>query len=89
MTGTPTGPTEGGSQGPSSHDFAGIGLQFAFGIIVFLFIGQWLDKKLGTAPWLLIVSVFTGAGLSFYNMYAKLQAIQAREDAARKARKDT
>ena len=88
MTGTPTGPIGSDKNGPSAHDFTGIGLQFAFGIIVFLFIGQWLDKKLGTAPWLLIVSAFTGAGLSFYNMYVKLQAIQAREDAARKARKD-
>ena len=26
-----------------------------------LHAGQWLDRKLGTAPWLLIIGVFTGA----------------------------
>jgi ATP synthase protein I len=74
--------------GPSASEFAGVGLQFAASIIVFLLAGQWLDRKLGTTPWLLIVGVFFGAGGGFYSMYRKLMAAQAREDAARKARRD-
>jgi F0F1-type ATP synthase assembly protein I len=76
------------SSGPSASEFAGVGLQFAASIIVCLYGGQWLDRKLGTAPWFLMVGVFFGAGASFYSMYRKLMAAQAREDAARKARRD-
>jgi F0F1-type ATP synthase assembly protein I len=72
----------------SGGEYAGLGLQFAASILVFLYAGQWLDKRLGTAPWLMILGVFTGAGASFYSMYRKLMAIQAREDAARKAAKE-
>jgi hypothetical protein len=35
-----------------------------------------------------LVGVFLGAGASFYSMYRKLMAAQAREDAARKARRE-
>ena len=74
-------------EGPSTAEFAGVGLQFAVSILVFLYLGQWLDRKLGTAPWLLIIGVFLGAGASFYSMYRKLMAANAREEAARKARR--
>ncbi|MEO7180425.1 MAG: AtpZ/AtpI family protein [Gemmatimonadaceae bacterium] len=69
-------------------DFAGVGLQFAISILVFLYAGQWLDRKLGTAPWLLLIGVFFGAGASFFSMYRKITAAQERDDAARKARRD-
>ena len=82
----PSDPVGQRDEGPKGGDFAAIGLQFAVSIILFLFIGQWLDRKLGTGPWLVIVSVFAGAGLSFYTMYRKLKAIQARDDAARASR---
>ncbi|MFL5617613.1 MAG: AtpZ/AtpI family protein [Gemmatimonadaceae bacterium] len=74
--------------GPSVAEFAGVGLQFALSILVCVFLGQWLDRRLGTAPWFLIVGVFLGAGASFYSMYRKLMKAQAREDAARKARRE-
>jgi F0F1-type ATP synthase assembly protein I len=82
----PTGGQEPDS-GPSASEFAGVGIQFALAILVFLYLGQWLDRKLGTAPWLLIIGVFLGAGLGFYSMYRKLMAAQARADAARNARR--
>jgi len=75
-------------EGPSASQFAGVGLQFAISIIAFLYLGQWLDRKLGTAPWFLIGGVFLGAGGSFYSMYRKLMAANAREEAARKARRE-
>jgi F0F1-type ATP synthase assembly protein I len=95
MSGEPSGgPTnvppgkKGGDEGTSVSEFAGVGIQFAVSILVFLYLGQWLDRKLGTAPWLLIIGVFLGAGASFYSMYRKLMAAQARDEAARKARRD-
>jgi ATP synthase protein I len=75
-------------EGTSITQFAGVGLQFALSILVFVFAGQWLDRKLGTAPWLLLAGVFVGGAGSFYSMYRKLMAAQARDEAARKARRD-
>lgn len=90
MTGEPAGsrgPRGDAEGGTSAGQFAGHGLTFVIAILGGLYLGQWLDRKLGTAPWLLIVGVFVGAGASFYGMYSKLMAAQAREDAARAARK--
>ncbi|MEO7103084.1 MAG: AtpZ/AtpI family protein [Gemmatimonadaceae bacterium] len=66
---------------PSASDFAGIGLQFAVSIVLFVFAGQWLDGRLGTGPLFLIVGAFLGAGASFYSMYRKLMASQEKHDA--------
>jgi ATP synthase protein I len=85
-SGPPDGKGVGG--GPSVGEFAGVGLQFAVSILLFVFLGQWLDRRLGTAPWLLLAGVFLGSGASFYSMYRKLMAAQAREDEARKAHRD-
>jgi F0F1-type ATP synthase assembly protein I len=63
---------------------AGMGLQFALSILLFLLAGQWIDRKLGTAPLFLMVFVFTGAGASFYSIYRKLVEQQRREDEERK-----
>jgi F0F1-type ATP synthase assembly protein I len=49
-------------KGVSAGEYAGLGIQFAASIVVFLYLGQWLDRKLGTAPWLLLAGVFLGAG---------------------------
>ena len=94
MTGTPKDPISkadgvrpAAAQETSLGDSAGLAFQFAISVIVCVYVGQWLDTKLGTAPWLLIIGVFFGAVLSFYSMYRKLAVLQARDEAARKARK--
>jgi hypothetical protein len=63
---------------------AGLGFQFAASLVVFYFLGQWLDRRLGTAPVFLLGCVFVGAGASFYAMYTQLMRAQRREDAARR-----
>lgn len=84
---TPPGPAGTGSErvGLSGGEFAGIGVQFAASILLFLWLGQWLDKRWGTAPVGTIVGVFTGAGGAFFAMYRKLMAAQ-RADEARRGR---
>ena len=74
---------------PSVGEYAGVGLQFAFSIVVFMFAGMWLDRTLGTSPWLLILFVFGGASAGFYSVYRKLMAAQRRADEARRAEKET
>jgi ATP synthase protein I len=49
-----------------------MGVQFVVAILVFLFVGKWLDSKLGTSPLLLIVGVFLGAAGSIYAMYRRV-----------------
>ena len=69
----------------SGTEFAGIGLQFALTIAVFSFAGVWLDRRLGTSPWLLLICVFAGATGGFFSMFRKITAAQ-RRDAERIAR---
>jgi F0F1-type ATP synthase assembly protein I len=71
----------------SASQFAGIGIQFAVAIVLFLYLGQWVDRKLGTAPWFLLLFVFLGAGGAFYGMYRKLMAAQEREEQAARERR--
>ena len=76
-----------GDQGPGAGAYANFGLQFVVALLFFLYIGQWVDRRLGTAPVFLLIGVFVGAGGSFYAMYRKLMAAQAREDEAKRAAK--
>ena len=77
-SGKPGGPA-GGTGGVSGSQFAGVGIQFAASILLFLWLGQWVDRKLGSTPWGLVAGVFTGAGGAFFLMYRRLMAAQ-RED---------
>jgi F0F1-type ATP synthase assembly protein I len=60
-----------GSSSPDAMGLAGMGVQFLVTILLFLFLGKWLDARLGTAPWLLILGVFFGAGASTFSMYRR------------------
>ena len=59
-------------QATSGAQFAGAGFQFAVMVVLSAFGGIWIDRKLGTSPWLLIVTVFVGAALGFYSLYRNL-----------------
>jgi F0F1-type ATP synthase assembly protein I len=71
------------SGGLSGADFAGVGLQFAAAIVIFLFAGQWVDDKLGTGGLFTIAGVFIGGGAAFYLIYRKITAAQRRDDEER------
>jgi F0F1-type ATP synthase assembly protein I len=80
-------PSEGGSLGAAGKH-AGLGLQFALSIILFLYVGRWVDRKLGTDGPFLLLGVFVGAGAAFYSMYRSLMADQRREEAEKAAQKE-
>lgn len=69
-----------GSMGAAGK-YAGLGFQFVGAILLFLWIGQWVDRKLGTDGIFLILGVFLGAGAAFYSMYRNLMADQKRDEA--------
>jgi ATP synthase protein I len=60
------------SMAREAGQYLGVGIQFAGAIVLFLFVGQWLDRQLGTEPWLLLLGVFVGAGAGFYSLYRQL-----------------
>src|SRR5690242_5986319 len=68
------GPPKRGSDnaGLDTSSLAGLGIQFVIAILLFLFIGKWLDSRLGTSPWLLILGVFSGATASTVAMYRRI-----------------
>ncbi|MEP6508053.1 MAG: AtpZ/AtpI family protein [Gemmatimonadales bacterium] len=84
---TPQTPGSKSSDPINVGSFAGAGLQFAISIVLFLFIGQWIDKKLETSPAFLIAGVFLGGAAAFYSMYRKLAAAQKADDERRKREK--
>lgn len=59
-------------KGTSGSEFAGVGLQFAVTIVLFALAGIWLDKRLETSPWFVLIMVFGGATLGFWSMYRRL-----------------
>jgi ATP synthase protein I len=67
-------PARGRRESPSPASFAGAGVQFVVSILLFLYIGKWLDAKFGTSPWLLMLGVFLGAGAGFYSFYRRIMA---------------
>ncbi|MDQ8154667.1 MAG: AtpZ/AtpI family protein, partial [Gemmatimonadota bacterium] len=73
--------------GPGAQ-FMGLGLQFVLSLLLFLYIGKWVDGKLGTDPWFLILGVFTGASAAFYSMYRALKAAERRQEEQERMEKE-
>ena len=63
-------PSKGGVQ---AGDLAGVGFQLAASVLLFLFVGQWLDRKVGTDGLFTIAGVFVGFGASMYSLIRKLK----------------
>jgi hypothetical protein len=46
--------------------YAGLGIQLAMSLLVFVLAGQWADRKLGTGGILTVVAAFLGFGGTMY-----------------------
>jgi ATP synthase protein I len=68
----------------AAGELLGVGMQFAGSIILFLFVGQWLDRRLGTEPWLLLLGVFVGAAAGFYSLYRQLVIVPRERERRRR-----
>jgi ATP synthase protein I len=53
-----------------------IGLSMAFAIGLGAGIGYWLDKKLGTGPWLFFVFLGLGIVAAFRNLYIMYKKVK-------------
>ena len=56
----------------SAAQYAGLGVTFAGGIVLFTLLGLWVDGRLGSSPWGLLVGVFGGFALSLLWIYRRL-----------------
>lgn len=45
----------------SSGGYLTLGIQLAVTVVVFFFIGKYLDEKFGTTPWLMVIAIVFGS----------------------------
>lgn len=53
--------------------------QLVGAVALWTLVGWWLDKKLHTAPWLLVTGAVLGMGIGFYLFFRSLAAIGKRK----------
>ena len=52
--------------------YAGLGVQLAVSLLVFVLAGQWLDKRLGNTGMITIAAAFLGFGGTMYSLIRTL-----------------
>ena len=55
-----------GSRPPRLSTVAGGGLEFAVAILLGVFAGQWLDRRWGTSPWLVVLGLYGLVGVRVF-----------------------
>ena len=56
---------------------ASVGLSFVLAVVIGITVGLWLDGKLGTSPWLLILGFFLGSGAALNNVMRTAKELDA------------
>ena len=56
-----------------------IGLELAVFLLVFIFLGRYLDSRLGTEPWLFMTGATVGFIAGFYNLFRTLSRLSESE----------
>mgnify|MGYP001380035839 CR=1 FL=1 len=59
--------------------YSGLGVQLAATIVIFFFIGYWLDGVFDTKPVLMLVFTFLGFVGAFYNFFLTIQDMTRKE----------
>lgn len=65
--------------------YLGVGMTWALSTALFLYLGTWVDKWVGTKSLFTLLGAFVGAVAGFYYMYHHL-VVEPREREARKQR---
>jgi F0F1-type ATP synthase assembly protein I len=73
---SPASKTWGATYGP----YLTLGLQLSLTVIVFFFLGKWLDGALGTAPWLMLSGIFVGIVGGMIRFLKSAVALGKKED---------
>jgi len=59
--------------------YSTLGLEMGLSVAVGVGIGYYLDKWLGTQPWLLILFLFFGIAAGFRNLYRALKRMEREQ----------
>jgi hypothetical protein len=62
--------------------YAGLGVQLAVSLLVFVLAGQWLDKRMGNTGIVTMVAAFVGFGGT---MYSLIRALNRQDGGSRNA----
>ena len=66
-----------------SADGLAHGITIAASIVLFLWLGDLLDKRIGTSPLFALLGMFTGAAGGFYRLYLHLVVIPRQQAESR------
>ena len=78
---------EGGPKESSGQGLAASGFQFVIIVLISLYGGLWLDRKLGSSPWGVLGGVLAGTTIGFIVLVRSARdAGKEMDDAGRKAR---
>ena len=69
MSGEPEGPP---AKGRTPMSYVGLGMELALPLVLFLFGGRWLDRRLDTEPWLMLVGALLGIAVGFWSLFRGL-----------------
>ncbi|NLA25941.1 MAG: AtpZ/AtpI family protein [Firmicutes bacterium] len=58
-----------------------IGISMTLAILLGVFGGDWLDRRMGTSPLFLLLCIFLGIGAGFYNLWSELSKLAEIEKA--------
>jgi F0F1-type ATP synthase assembly protein I len=67
--------------------FLTLGIQLAIAVVVFFFLGRWLDAVLGTGPWLMIGGLFLGIVGGLIKFFRTAVALGKKQDDEARAQK--
>ena len=56
----------------SFGEYTGLGIQLGVTVVIFCFLGYYLDRYLGTLPLFTILGTFIGASTAIYSIYRKV-----------------
>jgi F0F1-type ATP synthase assembly protein I len=59
--------------------FLTLGLQLALSVVVFFFVGRWLDGLWGTAPWFMLAGLMIGIAGGFLQFFRSVAALDRQE----------
>jgi ATP synthase protein I len=56
--------------------FASLGLEMGIAVVIGWWVGSWLDRKLDTGPWLMLVFLLFGVAAGFKGLWRASQALR-------------
>ena len=59
--------------------YLGLGLELAATLLIFIFIGQYLDKRWDTEPWLFLACAVLGFVIGFFNFFRTISRLTDRD----------